>query len=67
MPRQAITFTSRLMQTPEAAVYLGVSERMTWELSILPKLLGSKCRYDRLSLGEYASNLFGGGDRDEVT
>lgn len=62
MGRQAIAFAPRLLPTPEAAAYLGVSETMLRGLSIPRKLLGGKRLYDRLVLDEFASSLPSEGD-----
>lgn len=57
MPRQDISFAPRLLPTPEAAAYLGVSESMLRTLSIPRKILGGKRLYDRLALDAFASGL----------
>lgn len=69
MPRQAISFAPRLLPTPEAAAYLGVSETMLRGLPIPRRMLGGKRLYDRLTLDEFASALPVEGvmEIDEVT
>lgn len=62
MARQDISFAPRLMPTPDAAAYLGVSESMLRTLSIPRKILGSKRLYDRLALDAFASGLLTEGD-----
>lgn len=57
MARADLTFAPRLLPSPQAAAYLGVSESTLRGLSIPRKLLGSKRLYDRLALDQYASNL----------
>lgn len=57
MPRQEISFTPRLLTTPVAAAYLGVSETTLRGLGLPRKVLGGKRLYDRFTLDEYASGL----------
>lgn len=66
MPRQDISFAPRLLPTPEAAAYLGVSETMLRGLPIPRKMLGAKRLYDRLVLDEFASSLPTEGEAEEV-
>lgn len=57
MARQDLTFAPRLMPTPQAAAYLGVSETTLRGLPIPRKQLGAKRLYDRLALDAFASEL----------
>lgn len=57
MARADLTFAPRLLPSPQAAAYLGVSESTLRGLPIPRKLLGAKRLYDRLALDQYASNL----------
>lgn len=51
------SFAPRLLPTPHAALYLGVSESTLRTLGIPRKILGGKKLYDRLELDAYANNL----------
>lgn len=57
MARPNLTFAPRLLPTPLAAAYLGVSETTLRGLNLPRKILGGKRLYDRLALDEYASAL----------
>ncbi|WP_232844871.1 helix-turn-helix domain-containing protein [Paracoccus onubensis] len=57
MARADLTFAPRLLPSPQAAAYLGVSETTLRGLNIPRKVLGGKRLYDRLALDEYASGL----------
>lgn len=57
MARVDLTYAPRLLPTPAAAAYLGVSETTLRGLDIPRKVLGGKRLYDRLALDEYASGL----------
>ncbi len=63
-----LTYPARLLPTPHAAAYLGVSETKLRSLPIPRKMLDGKRLYDRLALDEYASSLPTEGDEggDEV-
>lgn len=52
-----ITFAPRLLPTPDAAAYLGVSATKMRDLPIPRKMLDGKRLYDRLDLDAYASAL----------
>jgi hypothetical protein len=52
-----IAFPPRLLPTPEAAAYLGVSATKLRDLPIPRKVLDGKRLYDRLDLDAYASAL----------
>lgn len=66
MARLDLTFAPRLLPSPQAAAYLGVSETTLRTLPIPRKVLGAKRLYDRLALDEYASSLPSEGEADEV-
>lgn len=55
--RAAIEFVPRLLPSPEAARYLGVSESTLRGLGIPRRMLGAKRLYDRHALDAYASDL----------
>ena len=57
-------FPPRLLPSPQAAHYLGISEGMLRSLNIPRRILGSKRLYDRLALDEFASSLPTEGDID---
>lgn len=57
MSRADLTFAPRLLPSPQAAAYLGVSETTLRGLSLPRKMLGGKRLYDRLTLDAYASGL----------
>lgn len=57
MARADLTFAPRLLPSPQAAAYLGVSETTLRGLNIPRKVLGGKRLYDRLALDEYADSL----------
>lgn len=65
MGKREISFTPRLLTTPVAAAYLGVSETTLRGLGLPRKILGSKRLYDRLTLDEYASGLPDEGEASE--
>lgn len=67
MARADLTYTPRLLPTPQAAAYLGVSETTLRSLAIPRKVLGGKRLYDRLALDEYASGLPDEGDQRRNT
>lgn len=50
-------FPPRLLPSPAAAHYLGVSESTLRGLGIPRRMLGGKRLYDRLDLDAYASDL----------
>lgn len=52
-----LAFVPRLLPSPVAAAYLGVSETTLRGLELPRKILGGKRLYDRLALDEYASGL----------
>ncbi len=54
---QTVDFTPRLLPTPLAARYIGVSETTLRTLSIPRKILGGKRLYDRLELDAYVNAL----------
>lgn len=56
-PRHDYAFAPRLLPSPEAAHYLGISESMLRGLGLPRKCLGAKRLYDRLDLDRYASSL----------
>ncbi len=62
MARVDITFAPRLLPTPQAAAYLGVSETKLRGLPIPRKILDGKRLYDRLALDAYADSLTVEGD-----
>lgn len=62
--RASISFVPRLLPSPMAAAYLGVSETTLRTLGLPRRLLGGKKLYDRLSLDEYASALPTEGEDD---
>ncbi len=64
MGRADLTFAPRLLPSPQAAAYLGVSETTLRGLSIPRRMLGGKRLYDRLALDEYASSLPCEGEED---
>lgn len=64
MARAEPTFVPRLLPSPDAAHYLGVSESTLRTLGLPRKVLGAKRLYDRLALDEYASALPVEGDDD---
>lgn len=64
--RSGLTFAPRLLPTPLAAAYLGVSETTLRGLDLPRKILGGKRLYDRLALDEYASALPCEREADEV-
>lgn len=66
MARADLTYTPRLLPTPQAAAYLGVSETTLRGLDIPRKILGGKRLYDRLALDEYADSLTVEGDGASV-
>ena len=66
MARADLTFAPRLLPSPQAAAYLGVSETTLRGLSIPRRMLGGKRLYDRLALDEYASSLPCEGEEDEA-
>ncbi|MEI4470960.1 DNA-binding protein [Frigidibacter sp. MR17.24] len=55
--RHEMTFAPRLLPSPIAAAYLGVSESLLRTLDIPRVTLNSKRLYDRLDLDDFASNL----------
>lgn len=55
--RQSIAFVPRLLPSPQAAAYLGVSESTLRGLPIPRKIMGGKRLYDRLALDAYADDL----------
>lgn len=57
MARHDITFAPRLLATPVAAAYLGVSESTLRTLDLPRRILGGKRLYDRHTLDEYADSL----------
>ena len=57
MARADISYAPRLLPTPQAAVYLGVSETKLRSLPIPRKILDGKRLYDRLELDAYADSL----------
>lgn len=57
MSRADLTFAPRLLPSPVAAAYLGVSETKLRALGIPRKMLDGKRLYDRFTLDEYASGL----------
>lgn len=65
MARADLTFAPRLLPSPQAAAYLGVSETTLRGLDIPRKILGGKRLYDRLALDEYASGLPTEGTQEE--
>lgn len=67
MARADLTFAPRLLPSPQAAAYLGVSETTLRGLDIPRKLLGGKRLYDRLALDEYASGLPDEGEKRRNT
>ena len=50
-------FAPRLLPAPQAAHYLGVSERKLADLKLPRKKLDGKLVYDRIELDAYANNL----------
>lgn len=58
----APSFVPRLLPTPWAAAYLGVSETTLRNLPIPRKVMGGKRLYDRLELDAYADGLTVEGD-----
>lgn len=66
MARADLTFAPRLLPSPQAASYLGISETTLRGLDIPRKLLGGRRLYDRFALDEYASRLPTEGDEPEV-
>ena len=61
-----LDFAPRLLPSPQAAHYLGVSESTLRSLPIPRRILGGKKLYDRLDLDAYASGLpVEGGDSDQ--
>ncbi len=54
---KTLEFVPRLLPSPQAAHYLGISESMLRELDLPRKKLGSKRLYDRLALDAYADGL----------
>lgn len=67
MARADLTFAPRLLPSPAAAAYLGVSETKLRSLGIPRKVLDGKRLYDRLTLDAYASDLPNEGEADEVS
>jgi hypothetical protein len=65
--KASLTFAPRLLPTPQAAAYLGVSPTKMLALPIRPKQLDGKVVYDRLDLDAYADTLLYQGEqpRDE--
>lgn len=63
--RASLTYAPRLLPTPQAAAYLGVSATKLLDLPIRPKQLGGKVVYDRLDLDAYADALLYQGDKPE--
>lgn len=61
-----ITFAPRLLPTPDAAAYLGVSATKLRDLPIPRKVLDGKRLYDRLDLDAYASTLPTEGEGDNT-
>lgn len=66
MARVDISYAPRLLPTPQAAVYLGVSETKLRSLPIPRTILDGKRLYDRFALDEYASGLPREGDEPEA-
>ncbi|SNT76445.1 DNA-binding protein [Paracoccus seriniphilus] len=66
MSRADLSFAPRLLPSPIAAAYLGVSETKLRTLGIPRRLLDGKKLYDRLTLDAYASGLPSEGEADEV-
>lgn len=66
MPRADISFAPRLLPTPQAAAYLGVSETKLRSLAIPRKVLDGKRLYDRLELDAYADSLASEGEEAAV-
>lgn len=50
-------FPPRLMPSPQAAHYLGVSESMLRTLEIMRRKIGGKRVYDKADLDAYADSL----------
>lgn len=59
-------FPPRLMPSPQAAHYIGVSESTLRNLHIPRRELGSKRVYDKADLDAYADNLPYEGDMGEI-
>jgi len=57
MSRCDLTFAPRLLASPRAAAYLGISETTLRGLGLPRRVLGAKRLYDRLTLDEYADSL----------
>lgn len=57
MTRHAAFANARLLGTPEAALYIGVSVTTLRSLPIPRKILGGRRLYDRIDLDAYASDL----------
>lgn len=62
MGKHEPAFAPRLLPSPEAAHYLGISETTLRSLGLPRRMLGGKRLYDRLTLDEYASGLPVDGD-----
>lgn len=55
--RASLTYAPRLLPTPQAAAYLGISATKLRDLPLRPKRLDGKVVYDRLDLDSYADAL----------
>lgn len=57
MAQHDLTFKPRLLPSPKAAAYLGISESTLRTLNLPRRVLGSKRLYDVWTLDEYADSL----------
>lgn len=66
MAKADLTFAPRLMPSPKAAAYLGISESMLRTLDLPRRVIGAKRLYDRFTLDEYADSLTVDGQEPEA-
>lgn len=57
MARYDLTFAPRLLSSPRAAAYLGISETTLRTLGLPRRILGTRRLYDRYDLEAFADGL----------
>lgn len=62
--RPVVSFVPRLLPSPQAAAYLGVSTTKLRSMPIPRKVLDGKRLYDRLDLDAYADALMNEGETE---